>query len=593
MRPLRILFCIVLLTPFAFGQSGTTPPSSQPGSSTQNSTQQPQNPINDQLQTPTQDTGKPKQQTSSFDLGDTSSGQDTSLGEVRLMIRNTEINGDRTRSFLSPGLNRLGEFNYYADHSFIGTRRIQFLAMYRGTNDRSIDPEQNSFQKGYLRIFGPRDEYVFGDVLVNFSRMSFNQNIKGVSAAWKLGKRWKLSTVGGVYTDRWGSLYKPFSETPNRPYTSGVAGARLEVNPTRGTSLGFNFSSAEDMLGSLPATPAGTPPLPSSNRLGSVDGRLQYKQLRINGEFAESATIFDMRTNEGFVNDWSTDVEGSWRHNRLAMRAAYVRFQPNFSSFNARQTVDLQDWLIRPSYDLTDWLTIDGTIRRSNNNLAGQLPYGMITWGPEGRFIFHNLSFYRRGTFEIGYRHRLTTATDNSIHHYVRDPYAEFTMPYKSTFFTIGYEQRRAIDDRNPAQSSNTNRVYVSLRGIYDIGGWNFNPQLRWELERQGSRPQLPVLYPLEYDSNRLATVSLYAEAPKWFIIELDFRDASATILGPAGYSRPSYAAAVTYKIANDENKKLIFSFTRNSNFYFPPSPSFDERVYGVTFVYRFGHRGR
>src|SRR5512146_1013658 len=129
-------------------------------------------------------------------------------------------------------------------------------------------------------------------------------------------------------------------------------------------------------------------------------------------------------------------------------------------------------------------------------------------------------------------------------------------------------------------------------------------------MERQGSRTGLDNVLPggvptaidmiLLREYNRLATVALYIEAPRWFVIEGAFRDNSATTL--SGYSRPSYRANLTYKIANDENKLFIFSFERNSNFYFSEhytpggvlNPiNFDERMMGVTFVYKFGKRAR
>jgi hypothetical protein len=83
----------------------------------------------------------------------------------------------------------------------------------------------------------------------------------------------------------------------------------------------------------------------------------------------------------------------------------------------------------------------------------------------------------------------------------------------------------------------------------------------------------------------------------------------SQVVNGASGYSRPSYRVALTYKLMNDENKVLIFSFERNNNFYYgPPTASvpagyppggalnplnFDERIAGVTFVYKFGKRAR
>ena len=132
---------------------------------------------------------------------------------MRLMTRHSELNSGSSqglaRSFHNQGENDLAEFNFFLDKKFFSTgHRFQFLTMYRGTDDSSIDPERNSIQKGYVRIYGPRDEYIFGDALVNYSRLTMNQNIKGVSASWKLAKKWKLSATGGVFIDRWGSLFK-------------------------------------------------------------------------------------------------------------------------------------------------------------------------------------------------------------------------------------------------------------------------------------------------------------------------------------------------------------------------------------------------
>ena len=116
---------------------------------------------------------------------------------------------------------------------------MQLLSMYRGTDDRSIDPEYNSLQKAYLRIYGPTDEYIFGDALVNFSRLSFNQNVKGVNATWKLNDSWKISSLGGVFTDRYGSLFR---ELQGRPYLAVVAGAVDRSGPagSAGRAAGSN-----------------------------------------------------------------------------------------------------------------------------------------------------------------------------------------------------------------------------------------------------------------------------------------------------------------------------------------------------------------
>jgi hypothetical protein len=625
---------LALATQFSLAQSNTASSQAQSSSSQQTASQsgqqQPTSPLQDQ---PTgiaaeQQAQQTQQKSGQLATFETPSGvqQDQELGEIRLMSRYTEIGGDPTRSFLDPGMNNLAEFNYFMDRRFMVTHRIQTLTQFRATDDYSIDPEKDSIQKGYVRIYGPRDEYIVGDALVNYSRLTFNQNIKGATASWLMGKKWKLSMAGGVFIDRWGSLYK---DLPGRPYTSRVEGARLAYSASRDFTVGLNFSASDDLIGTLPFTPYGTTPEPASNRVGSLDFKYRKKNLNINGEYAYSATDFDTRASDapcanvdafgnivygpcdtrqpqvgvGIQGDWGAQVDGSYRLGKFNLRSSFVRFEPNFASINARQINDLEDILVRPGYDLTGWLSVDGTMRYSADDLKLQLPYKTTLWGPEGRFIFHDLPFYHRAVLETGYRDRIVNssnydapiATTGSADSYVRGPYAEFTVPVSTTFLTIGYERRNQVDQVNPGLSSNTNRFYAGIRGVYDLGGWHINPSVRWELERDSNRPDLDLTPPdprFDLDSNRLDTVNLIIEPPKWFIIEGAFRDATATIYGPSGYSRPSYRAQVTYKVKNDENMLVIFSFERNNNFYYT-STNFDERIEGVTLVYKFGKRGR
>ncbi len=612
MRVLRNLCCALLLAGVLAAQTSNS------SSQTSAQDQKPASPLEEPKKPTEAEQNKPK--ASTFDIN-TAAGapKDQDIGEIRLMTRYTELGGDTSRSFRIDGQNNLGEFNYFMERRFFVTRRIQMLSMYRGTDDFSIDPEHNSLQKAYMRIYGPRDEYIFGDALVNFSRLSFNQNVKGANATWKLGDSgWKLGTFGGIFIDRYGSLYKDLA---SRPYLAAVSGARLEHSLPHGSSFGFNFSSSDDKEDSLPPATVGTAPFPASNRVGSFDTKLQLGTLRLDGEFAASTTDFDIRSANsctapcddrlpqpglGFQSDWGSRLDGSWRYHKFSLRGSFARYQPNFASLNARQIADLQDVMARASYDLTNWVTVDGTFRRSNNDLRGQLPFETRLLGPEAKLTFHDLPMYRRATLEMGYRHRQIDASDGSIDRFVRTPFAELTLPVKTTYFNIGYERRQAVDLIQASQTSNTNRIYVGLRGIYDLGGWHINPSLRYELERAAQRPRIgqvitnPILVlALDRDSNRLGTASIFIEPPKWFLFELAFRDASSTLptlgpggtfLIPAGYSRPSYRAAATYKWRNDENIQFIVSFERNNNFYFN-SPNFDERIVGLTFAYKFGRR--
>lgn len=713
MRLFRLVFCLLAMTALAAAQStSSTSSTTDNGQNSAQPGQAPQSPLaeqpNLQQQEQQKEVNSQKSQTSTFDVSGATGDQDQELGEIRLMTRYTQIGGDpqgQARSFHIGGVNNLGEANYFLDRKWSGTSyRFQFLTMFRGTDDSSIDPEHNSVQKGYIRLYNPRSEMIFGDALVNYSRLTFNQNIKGVSTSARIGQNWKFSTVGGVFIDRWGSLFKdqpgacfppPGGTAVNdpqcgRPFTSVVAGARLEYAFTRDSAIGFNFSSSDDLTSTRVEQAFNTSPNPASNRVGSIDLKMQKGMFRTEGEFAYSATNFDIRSGTciapcdsrqptnglGYQDGWGGRLDSSYRHGKWSFRGSYIRFQPNFASINARQIADLQDGQFRVSYDIVSWLTLDGTARRSNDDLSGQKPYQLTIWEPVGRLIFHDLGFYRKAVFEIGYRERFLDGSNsvaqyttdsngvrslqtgclldggggmNCVNRAVRQPYAELDLPVGTTFLTFGYERRQSIDHILGSGASNVDRFYTGLRGIYDFGGWHVNPSLRYDMERDTHRLDpdtyntlynagnlaqyvnpLELLY-LDHDNNRLATASLYVETPKWFIVELQFRDASTTsatpgtltvpctgatpppcvqsIAGPAGYSRPSYRAQLTYKIANDENKLFIFSFERNNNFYFAgPSDqnptgylpggvlnpiNFDERLMGVTFVYKFGKRAR
>ena len=251
MRTLRLMSCVFILVALGWAQSSS---STSSGSSGQDQTGQPQNPSQEPAKPAETQQNKPQQAT--FDVsGATQTDEDQLLGEFRFMDRYTEINGDSTRSFRVPGSNNLGEFNIFADRKFFHTKhRFQFLGMYRGTDDRSIDPEKNSLQKGYIRIFSPRDEYIVGDALINYSRLTFNQNIKGVSVSHLVGDKWKFSGVSGIFIDRWGSVYN--TNLTGRPYLAFTGGARAERTLwNRESKIGWNYSSSVDELGSLPIPP--------------------------------------------------------------------------------------------------------------------------------------------------------------------------------------------------------------------------------------------------------------------------------------------------------------------------------------------------
>ena len=100
--------------------------------------------------------------------------------ELRETSNLTRVTGEaRDRSFLTGGQNNAVDLSYLENFG-LGTRRIEASSVLRYTDDRRVDPEHSSVQRAYFRITGPHSEYNLGDYLVSYSRLTYNQNVKGL-----------------------------------------------------------------------------------------------------------------------------------------------------------------------------------------------------------------------------------------------------------------------------------------------------------------------------------------------------------------------------------------------------------------------------
>lgn len=187
--------------------------------------------------------------------------------ELRYTVDNTDIQGNRERSFLHPGINHTAEFSFFTNEPMGDQHRLEILGVGRYTNDPQVDPQRNSLQRAYVRLQGPSFEVNLGDALVNFSRLSFNQNVKGLTVSKKMLPRLKVIGTVGLFIDRWASLYRnytyflpfdpsmvviPNPDSPGKPYTRFVAGTRVEQQFGRGNWVALNWSHGKDLQQSLP-----------------------------------------------------------------------------------------------------------------------------------------------------------------------------------------------------------------------------------------------------------------------------------------------------------------------------------------------------
>lgn len=629
--------------------------------------------------------------------------------ELKYNVDGTDLQGNTMRSFLHQGINHTAELSYFFNLPMLDIRRIEFLAVGRYTNNPQVDPERNSLQRFYARMSGPTFEANAGDYLVNYSRLTLNQNIRGLNIWKNASPKWRLTGSLGFFTDRWGSLYRDFTffrnimtatldpSTPAKPYSRLVGGARIERKVTRTGWFAANWSHGADLRQSLPEAfttcsngtvvslatgcPSGATELPNARRPGlqsadndvaSLDSRLDYEPAHITSsfEYAYSWTVggqppsdatpmnflcasqapvvggavLDARCFSGRVGDYAARGEIGERIKKLSWHADYVRFQPNFFSANARQIQDLQEVGVRGDYRFIRQMTLTAGWRRSEDNLNGRRDFTNLVRAPEVRLTFQELPFYRRMVLEFGYRQRdLETAGDPQVTCFnpstnttikrparhgclsgetaqstelvqrsARIPFASLTVPFGHTRLSFDYEHRHEADAVVNNLTTDTDHFGFGLRGDYSWNLWEFSPNVRMELERLNKTLATSSSFFEAFDSNRSYTAGFLLEAPRHWRLEGEFREFNSVILSPLqptistslfanqGFKRPSWRAAVTYKIANDENKRVTLFYLRTNNFFDPGVPlvfmsqvvpdlkSFRETVIGGTILLRY-----
>lgn len=302
--------------------------------------------------------------------------------EFKYGFNHTGLAGNTDRSFLNPGINHIFDFSSFTNRAW-GARRLEAFSVFRYTDDPRVDPERNSLQRAHLRLTAPTFEAALGDHLVSYSRFTFNQNVKGLNlrkdVPWFGGVR--LLATGGVFTDRWGALFRdhsafadprrpPDPRFPAKPYTRVALGLRGEHKPTENSTLALSYSQGSDVIRSLPPE---TQISPLNNQVVGLDSSIVFgRNFRLAGEVVYSLTQFDARYQPEKRKGSAVRAELSHRWNRLSWRAEYALFMPNFFSANARQVQDLQDMSVRGTFDLSKRISLQAALRRTNDNLPGR-----------------------------------------------------------------------------------------------------------------------------------------------------------------------------------------------------------------------------
>lgn len=528
--------------------------------------------------------------------------------ELRAFSNVTRVTGEaRDRSFLTPGNNNDVDFSFLQDFSR-GVVHFEAVAVGRYTEDPRVDPEHSSLQRAYFRASTMHSELNLGDYLVNYSRFTYNQNLKGLHYIHRWGSGFRLLANAGTFTDRFGSLFK--DNLPGKPFTRVVSGVRAEQRFGFSKLLAFNWAYGNDIARSIPLDPVtGTEPfVPVHNNVVSLDTRMNFfNAWDVQAEAAYSNLNPDTRFSHDNRKDYALRVDNSFRKGTWSIYENFNRIMPSFYAVNARQVADLQDLNLRVSDEVGNHATVLASYRRTHDDLReNNLRPRTVFQLPEYRVSLHDLPHLGSTLLDFGYRER-HQRQKGLVSRITRVPFFEVGVPISSSVLTVGFEHRANIDNLFPTQQTSANDVSVSFRSIFNLGNWMFTPLLRWELNRELFDRVSTA------NNNRNLQAGVLVEAPRYFLFDVLYREIGATLFqdqqlvdslgqailgpdglpsfivsGPSGFRRPAFHAAITYKIANDENHTIVLSYEQNNNLFAVPGQNFRERVMQITVVWRF-----
>ena len=380
------------------GQTGTPAPAPSPETQ---ATAPAAAPANAQAESPAPSGGIPNPGTVTGNL---------QFVELRTFSNLTRITGvARERSFLTGGNNNGVDLSYLEDFTR-GVNRFEVVSVGRYTEDPRVDPEHNSLQRAYFRITNPHYEVNLGDYLVSYSRFTYNQNLKGAHFIWKApwGHGFRLLANAGTFTDRYGSLFK--EDIFGKPYTRAVSGVRAEQKLSDNKLIALTWAYGDDIVRSLPVDPTtGTQIFsPVLNNVVSLDSRMNFFKIwDMQGELAYSVTNPDTRVDSFNRKDYAVRFDNTFRVGAWNFGEYFTRMMPNFYAVNARQISDLQDAMFKASVKLSSKISLQGTYRRTNNDLREQNPTPRTVFQlPEVRVSFRDLPGLGNTLLDVGYRER-------------------------------------------------------------------------------------------------------------------------------------------------------------------------------------------
>jgi hypothetical protein len=406
---------------------------------------------------------------------------------VDFSLYHVDITGNRSQSFRDNGAHWVGlnstSYGSQVNSNTVLNANVQF----RYTDDPSVDQTANGhIQNANVTIASEQYEFQGGDVIRQYSPLSFNGTFKGASYQRRFGSQSEtiIDVMGGAAQTFWNDLVD--QDGPRRTLDRYVYGGRVSHAFNSNLLLGGTVYGFDDAQNSSPQNVIYDSNL-GAIYLPSQDGRtvgtdLTWKYLehyQAKAEISNSDFTADKRNSTHTFNDWSGMIQNDIEYDAFVSHVHYARFNPYYvNPFGISQN-DLQEVAVQNQLRVFKPLQPFFYYRFSENNLRDQLFFATTRESYEPGFLAPDVGGVTNLNVSASFS-RLKTYSNPSIFQdsttdmiFVKPSY--LVGPIR-TELSVG----RVLQSESISTDSRSHEWDVggSIEGNWEYDDWRVNPML-------------------------------------------------------------------------------------------------------------------
>ncbi len=316
-----------------------------------------------------------------------------------LSFYNVDIAGNRAQSFRNDGYHWLGTVNTLYAEQVNPNTILNSNIRFQYTDDPSVDRLANGhIQNANVIIASEKYEFQGGDVVRQYSPMSFNGVFKGASYQRRFGDQNQTvaDVMGGAVQQYWNELIdrgSPFRSLDRYVYGGRIAQTVVPNLVLGGTAFGFNDAQHSSPKNFVDDSGLGRTYLPSQEgRVANADltwNYMEQHQARI--EISNADFTPNRQSSAGTFNDYAGLFQHSIEREEFASNIHFARINPFYANPFGFSQNDIQEVAAQHQLRLYQPIQPYFNYRFSENNLRKQLFFKTTTESFEPGIFSANL----------------------------------------------------------------------------------------------------------------------------------------------------------------------------------------------------------